>query len=254
MRTAIFALFCLTLAAQNFPVQKQAALGKELAAQVRRNTTPVKSQAVQDYVSRLGAKVAADSPPGQFPLAFSVVNGLENPLNEPLVLPGGTIFVPLGLLAAANDEAELAGMLAQAIAHGPLFVRATSGQIPLYFWGSLSNQLAFPVSALTELRAMELAADKSAVAVVSGVGFDPAALLSYVEREQPASATVRPALSRLPPLAERSAALTQAIRELPPRATYIENTSDFTATKALVLAELTPPAQPRPRPSLKAQP
>ncbi len=251
MRTVIFALFCLTLTAQDFPVAKQAALGAELVRQVRRNTTPVQSQAIQEYVSQLGVRVAAGLPPGQFPLVFPVVNGLENPLHEPLMLPGGTVFVPLSLLAATNDEAELAGMLARAIAYGSPVVSIGPGQIPLYFWGSLYEPM-LPAAALERWRATELEADKSAVVAVSGAGFDPAALLSYIERVQPAAGGVRPVISRLPPLAERSAALTQAISQLPARATYIEDTSDFAATRALVEAELKPNA--RPRPSLQRRP
>jgi predicted Zn-dependent protease len=254
MRTAVFALFCFTVAAQDLAPAKEAALGSELVRQVRRNTTPVESQAVQDYVSRLGARVAAGLPPGQFPLAFAVVNGLENPLHAPLVLPGGTVFVPLSLLAATDDEAELAGVLAQAIAHGPPVVSAGPGQIPLYFWGSLSDSVALPAPALEKWRAKELEADKSAVVAASAAGFDPAALLDYVEREQePEPANVGPKFSGLPPLAQRSAALTRAIRELPPRASYIEDSSDFAAMRALAQAEMTP-ARPRPRPSLQRQP
>jgi predicted Zn-dependent protease len=58
-----------------------------------------------------------------------------NPLNEPRVLPGGYVFVPLALLQTAKDEAEFAGMLAQAIARESLLEQqaTNSGGTPLIF-------------------------------------------------------------------------------------------------------------------------
>jgi predicted Zn-dependent protease len=100
-------LFCLTVAAQDRALEKEAALGRGLAEDVRRTNPPIESQAVQDYVAQLGAKLAAQSPNAALPYTFTVVNGVPNPLHEPLVLPGGYIFVPLSLLLNVEDEAEL---------------------------------------------------------------------------------------------------------------------------------------------------
>src|ERR1035438_1523345 len=99
MRSAIFAFCCVTLAAPSLPSAKEAALGKQLAEQARRFSRPVGPQAVQDYVSQLGARLAAELPSGTFPKTFSVVDlQPANPLHEPVVLPGGYIFVPLAPL------------------------------------------------------------------------------------------------------------------------------------------------------------
>jgi beta-barrel assembly-enhancing protease len=117
MRLAPFALSCLTLAAQNLTLDRQAALGRQLAEEVRRHTTPVQSQEVQNYVAQLGAKITGQLPNPAFSFTFSAVStGEDNALHEPLAIPGGYIFVPSNLLLTANDEAEFAGMLAQAIA------------------------------------------------------------------------------------------------------------------------------------------
>jgi predicted Zn-dependent protease len=249
MRLASFVIFCATLAGQNLSLNQEAALGKELAKQVRRSTTAVESQAIQDFVLRLGATVAAQAPKGKFPLTFSVVNGLESPLHGPVVLPGGNIFVPISLLISANDEAEFAGMLAQAIARGSVVVTSSEKSIPLIFYGGFPNgSTLIPVVALEQLRQMELQADSLAAPALSSAGYDPTALIRYIDRVQ----TSDPIFSPLPPRAVRTAALERTIRELPSRATYIEDSSAFSLAKGLARAEH--PVPERPHPTLNSRP
>jgi predicted Zn-dependent protease len=107
----------LALAAQNLTLDKQPAIGKQVAEELRRHTTTVQSQEVQNYVMRLGARITGQLRDLAFSFTFSVVStGGDNALHEPLAIPGGDIFVPSNLLLTANDEAEFAGMLAQAVA------------------------------------------------------------------------------------------------------------------------------------------
>ena len=229
MRLALFAFFCLTVAAQNDPLNKEAALGKRLAEEISRSTPAIESQAIQDYVSQLGAKLIAQLPSAAFTYTFSVVNGLDNPLDEPLTLPGGYIFVPLRLLIDAKEEAELAGMLAQAIGRGPQLIRG-NGTIPLIFVGSFGCS-TMPASALLKRRELELQADKSAVLTMSRAGFDPAALLRYIERVQPLD---RPDLP-FPLRAARLAALQDAIGGQAPVAE--RDSAEFCVIQELAHAE-----------------
>ena len=123
----------------------------------------------------------------------------------------------MSLLLTAEDEAEFAGVLAQAIARGPRRMKSDSGTIPIYFASGLSLEgleALMPVDALTRWRGIEFQADASAAAAMSRAGFDPAALLRYLERVQPPD---RPR-SPFPPRAARIAALQEAIRNLPPAA------------------------------------
>lgn len=251
MRSAIFALFCVTLAAQSLPYKKEEALGKALAEQVRRSSNPVGPQAVQDYVSQLGARLAAQLPTGAFPKTISVVDfDRTNPLQEPVVLPGGYIFVPLGLLLAAQDEAEFAGMLAQAMAREPLELALNDGPIPLFYSGGFPTIM--PVSVRNEQSRIELQADATAAAAMARAGFDPAALLSYIERGYLEREQRPDPFSQLPPRAVRIEALRKTIEELPLSAEYIEDSSDFAAVKKQAHAEgLEPPR--RSRPSLNRQ-
>ena len=137
---------CLTLTAQNRTLDKDSALDQQLAEDVRRSTRPVESQEAQDYVARLGGRLTGQLPSPDRAYTFSTVSTDEsNALHEPLATPDGYIFVPSSLLLAANDEAEFAGMLAQAITRESLLRVQTNagrsaGTIPVIFIDSFSNQ------------------------------------------------------------------------------------------------------------------
>jgi len=164
MRSVLLGLLPLVLAAQSAVSEKEAAVGRQMAAEVRRASTPVNVPDVQNYVSQLGARLG----PG---FSFEVVSMDEN---EPVVVPGRHIFVPVSLLIAAGDEAEFAGMLAQGIARGP----GRWGR-----WVDVGGLM--PIAAQQQRRANELVADSTAALAMSQAGLDPAALLRYIERLQP---------------------------------------------------------------------
>lgn len=242
MRLALFPLACLTLLAQNITPTREAAIGRQLAENVRRSTTPVESQAVQDYASQLGARLVAQLPDSASSHTFSVVStDRSNALHEPLTLPGGYVFVPTSLLLAANDEAEFAGMLARAIVQPAYLVSASPGASPsirVILIDDFSGDDLLPLSTMARRRQIQLEADKSAVPTMSRAGFDPAALLRYIERVQPPGAA-RDA---------RLAALRQAISEIPP-ATYMES-AEFRSMQDRVRPAPVAPARTQPPSSL----
>lgn len=235
---AISVLAGLPLLAQNQPtagnginvysLEKEAALGKQLAAEVRQRTTPIQNPAVQDYVDRLGQRLAAYTDT-KVPFTFSVI--AEDPcftVHEPAALPGGYVFVPTALFLAAQDEAEFAGMLAHAMAH--IAARhgtrmATRSQIsgtatiPLVFvggWaGSCTGGATIPVGYLKFQRGFEQEADALALQTMARAGFDPNALVRYIERVQPPPSTTRPVVfSTIPPRDQRIAAMTSTVEGL----------------------------------------
>ena len=245
VRTASIALICLTLAAQNRTLDKDAAIGRQLAEEVRRSTTPVESPEVQDYVARLGARLAARLPSPALGYTFSVVwTDQSNALHEPLAIPGGYIFVPLRLLLTANDEGEFAGMLAQAMARESLRNQNSGGTIPVIFVDSFMGNAQLPATVMDQRRGIELQADTVAALVMSRAGTDPAALVRYVERVQPPDQPRSP----FPPRDARIAALREAIRDIPPAA-YAESPEFYR------IQERVRPAPPKPRspPSLLAK-
>jgi hypothetical protein len=113
--------------------EKEAALGAQLAAQVRSQSSVIDDARIGGYVARVGNKLAAALPDRGIQHTFTVVDrNLGGSTNEPLALPGGYVFVPANLLLAARSEDELSGMLAHAIAHIAARPRYASGDARLF--------------------------------------------------------------------------------------------------------------------------
>jgi predicted Zn-dependent protease len=132
------------------------------------------------------------------------------------------------LFLAAEDESEFAGVLAQAIARGPLlddWIKRNPASPPTVYNAMVAAEClhcVMPPAVLAERRKIELQTDKSAVLMMSRAGFDPAALLRYVERVQPPDAKAGvnshfydQSVSTFPARADRIAALQKALRGLP---------------------------------------
>jgi predicted Zn-dependent protease len=213
MRLAAFILFSLTLLAQNSPFDPEGVGVRQLAENARELMPRVECYECQDYVAKLGARLAAQFPSPAVADTFSVVSvSRTNALHEPVVLPGDYVLVPVSLLLAANDEAEFAGMLAQSIS-GPVLVKHNpTGKVPITFLDSFGGDLAMPAAGVDRRREIESKADELAIPAISRAGFDPAAFLRYIERLQPSDRLRSP----FPIRATRIAALQTAIGELPP--------------------------------------
>ncbi|HEX5004100.1 MAG TPA: M48 family metalloprotease, partial [Gemmatimonadales bacterium] len=93
---------------------QEIAMGMQAAQQTKAQIGPTQDTALQGYVSRLGAQLAAKSERPQLPWQFTVVD--DRQVNA-FALPGGFIFVTRGILANMNSEAELAGVLGHEIGH-----------------------------------------------------------------------------------------------------------------------------------------
>jgi len=99
--------------ADYYSLEKEAAIGRQLALETQRRTEAINDPGVEEYVKRLGLRISARMPEAKFPFTFSVITDDPCPsLHEPLAIPGGYIFVPAALLIEVHDEAEFAGMLA----------------------------------------------------------------------------------------------------------------------------------------------
>ncbi|MCL4853914.1 MAG: M48 family metalloprotease, partial [Bryobacteraceae bacterium] len=97
-----------------FSKEQDVQLGKEAAAQVRQQMSIVKDADINDYIRRIGQRLASQPEAGDFPYSFEVV--ADKSINA-FALPGGPAFVHTGLILAAENEAQLAGVLAHEIAH-----------------------------------------------------------------------------------------------------------------------------------------
>jgi predicted Zn-dependent protease len=219
-------------------LDREIAMGAQLADAVRRDNKVLDSNLVQDYVACLGRQLALQVPGPNFPYTFTVVavvpgNFWGNPTHEPLALPGGPIFIPASLILEAQDTAELAGMLAHAIAHvanrdctrrktrGDLMqMSAIDASLSGGCWVGLVP--AVPLGYLKFQQAFESQADYLAVQTMAKAGFDPAAFVAYIQRAQqiakPGAASQM--FSPWPRVKERVEAMEKEIRTLTPGRSY----------------------------------
>jgi beta-barrel assembly-enhancing protease len=221
-----------------YSLDKEIALGEQLAGDVRRESKLLDSDLVQDYVARLGRQLAALTPGAKFPYRFTAIQYLpagiaDDPTHEAMALPGGPIFIPASLILQAQDTAELVGMLAHAIAHiaarhctrsqtrGDLVQIGSRTALPPF--GCWVDQGAMPLEYLAFQRAFERQADYFAIQIMAQAGYDPAALATYIIHAQPPpkqrAATSR-SFSPWPPAEERLKLIQKEIAQLPPGQAY----------------------------------
>ena len=262
-RIYLFVLFSALAFGQDREVNfyseaKEAALGAQIARQIRIEKRALGSAAVEDYADRIGRTLAPQLPEYGPGYRFEVFAGAGSRLRAPDMVPGGYIFVPAELLLAVESEAEFAGMLAHSMAHSAArhgTRMAARGKItdlssiPLIFMGGWTGlhgsemALAVPLGFLSFLREYELEADRMAVQAMARAGYDPAALVRYIERMQTDPTTDKSRkFSPLPPREERLAGLSQAIAELP-KLKYYRNTGQYEGIREEVrgLLQVQPP-------------
>lgn len=214
--------------------EREARAGALMAEEVRGHVTILDSATVREYIERLGRQLVAALPGYDLRCTFEIIAddtaGFSNGTHEPLSLPGGYVFVPAGLFLAAENEAEFAGMLAHAIAHvavrhGARLATPTQAadvrSVPLVFLGGWvgmggAGGIA-PLGYLKFARAFESEADRLAAEMMARAGYDPAALVRYIERLQIDRTGPSKAFSPLPSREIRIAELAETIQDLPAR-------------------------------------
>lgn len=235
-----------------YSVQKETALGRQLSQQVEQSTKLLEDPVIDEYVNRIGQQLVRNSD-AKVPFTIKVVDSDE--VNA-FALPGGFFFVNTGLILAADNEAELAGVMAHEIAHVAArhaTKNATKSDIwnlasiPLIFVGGGAGMivrnvagLAGPMTILKFGRDAEREADLLGVEYAYASGYDPRAMVDLFERLD-VTAKKKPGLlakafATHPMNAERIARAQQEIAYLlPEKAAYIETTSEFDAIKARLL-------------------
>src|SRR5215475_3883344 len=94
-------------------LEKEIAMGRQLAAEIERQVKLIEDPTINEYVNRVGQNLVRNSD-AKVPFTIKVVESDE--INA-FALPGGFFYVNSGLILAADDEAELAGVMAHEIAH-----------------------------------------------------------------------------------------------------------------------------------------
>ncbi|MBN9657435.1 MAG: hypothetical protein J0H49_04615 [Acidobacteria bacterium] len=171
---------------------RQLAMGREYARQLRGETVVLENEAVRSYVDRVGRMLAAQMPGPQPAFEFTVAEMTACPATqEPAALPGGFVFFPARLVAAARNESEFAAVVAHAVAHEVLHrkpVRPPEGgtTMPIVMMGGWTGDCrgrqSVPIGFAVALKKQEREADALAWKALEASGFDPGALNGYVQR------------------------------------------------------------------------
>jgi predicted Zn-dependent protease len=237
-----------------YSIEKQIAMGRSYAMQVESQSKMITDPVVTEYVNRIGQNLVRNSD-AQVPFTIKVID--SDDINA-MALPGGFFYVNSGLILAADEEAELAGVMAHEIAHVAACHAArenTRGNImnlasiPLIFVGGAVGYagyeaagLALPLTFLKFSRGFEAQADYLGLQYMYKAGYDPQAFISFFEKvqalEKKKPGTLSKAFSTHPQTPDRIEKSQEEIAKiLPARAEYIVSTSEFDDVKAR-LAEL----------------
>lgn len=250
-------------------IEKEIALGRQLAAEIERQAKLVDDPVVNEYVNRVGQNLVRNSD-AQVPFTIKVIDSDE--INA-FALPGGFFYVNSGLILAADEEAELAGVMAHEIAH----VTARHGTenaskaqlvnlatIPLIFLGGPAGfgirQAAgflIPLQFLQFSRKAESEADYFGVQYLYKTGYDPNAAVTFFEKLQAKESSNPGTISKMfqthPPTGDRIEDTKENIALiLPEKDQYVVTTSEFEMVRDRLaqLQNLTP-AEDEDRPSLR---
>ncbi|MGA2038135.1 MAG: M48 family metallopeptidase [Bryobacteraceae bacterium] len=233
-----------------YSLEKEIAIGKQLAAEVERQAKVVDDPIIAEYVNRVGQNIVRNSD-AKVPFTIKVLDTEE--VNA-FALPGGFFFVNSGLILKADTEAELAGVMAHEIAHvacrhatrqqtkGDLMeIGAIAGSM-LTGWtwtGYAIRQgmgLAIPLTMLQFTRAEERQADHFGLQYLYKSGYDPRSFVDFFEKietmEKRKPGSIAKVFMTHPMNDDRIKAAQQEIQtELKPKDEYVVNTSEFNDVK-----------------------
>jgi hypothetical protein len=238
-----------------FSRQQDIEIGQQAAAEVRKRYPAVKSAELQNYLRRIGERLASQKEAREsgFTFSFTLIN--DKAINA-FALPGGPAFVFSGLMMAAGNEAQIAGVLGHEMSHVILrhgtnqASKANLIQLPAILAGALtgSNLLAqltslgaYPLL-LKFSRTDEEEADALGARLMNEAVYNPIEMARFFEKLQNGNIAQPPELlSDHPDPGNRVRAVEEEIQALP-QARYGAASGDFAREKALV-AQI--PTEPR---------
>jgi beta-barrel assembly-enhancing protease len=235
-----------------YGLDKEVALGRQLAREVDRSSKMVSDPVVTEYINRIAQNLVLHSD-AKVPFTIKVIDS-----NDPnaFALPGGFLYVNRGLIELADNEAEVAGVIAHEIAHvtarhgvenaskGELL---RYGSIPLIFFGGIGGyivqqvaSIAVPLTFLKFSRGAEKEADRLGAQYMWASGYDPNALATFFEKlqskEKGKQSTLLKVFSTHPLTGDRKELVQELIARFPDRSEYQLSSSEFSGVKSRLVA------------------
>jgi predicted Zn-dependent protease len=232
-----------------YSLETEIRMGKQYSMQVENGVKLVQDPVVNEYVNRIGQNLVRNSD-AQVPFTIKVVDSDE--VNA-FALPGGFFYVNSGLILAADEEAELAGVMAHEIAH--VAARHMTRQMTRAQWANIATVplifvgggigygiyeaagLGLPLTFMKFQRNFEAEADYLGLQYMYKTGYDPQAFISFFEKiqakEKKKPGTLAKAFASHPQTPDRIEKSQQEIATiLPAKAQYVVSTSEFDDVKS----------------------
>ena len=232
--------------------EKEVALGRQLAAQVEQQAKMVEDPKITEYINRVGQNIVLNSD-AKIPFTIRVIDSDE--VNA-FALPGGFFFVNKGLIIAADNESELAGVMAHEVAHvtarhamenqgkgtllnygilaGIIFTGGIGGAV-LQNTAGLGQILAFSKFS----RGAEKEADMLGVQYLYKAGYDPTGMATMFEKLASKNKKKPGGLAKLfsshPQSIKRRDSSLALVARFPEKQEYIISTSEFQRVKGHLL-------------------
>jgi beta-barrel assembly-enhancing protease len=224
-------------------------MGKSYADEIEKSSRIINDPLISEYVNRVGQNIVKNSD-CKVPFTIKVLDSDE--INA-FALPGGFFYVNSGLILNADEEAELAGVMAHETAHvcAHHAVRqmtrmqyAQLGTIPLIFIGGWTGygiyeaaSIGIPITFMRFSREFEAEADYLGVQYMYRAGYDPQAFITFFEKIQALEKRKPGAVAKVfadhPQTPDRILHSQEEIaRILPAKDEYMVTTSEFDDVKA----------------------
>jgi predicted Zn-dependent protease len=230
--------------------EKEIAAGKQYSTEIDHTAKMVTDPVVNEFVNRLAQNIARNSDL-TIPLTVKVI---DDPSLNAFALPGGFLYVNSGLLLAADEEAQVAGVVAHEIAHAAArhwasqMTKATLLQYimiplifvpmsyPVYIGASQALNFGIPIAFMKFNRSAEAEADMLGLQYMYKSGYDPSAYVSFfskiIEQDRRSPGSVPTVFASHPPTPERIVSSEKQIKEiLPQKPQYLVSTSEFDDVK-----------------------
>jgi len=227
-------------------LQEEKQLGDKFVVEVEKQRKVVTDPQVQGYLNRLGNRLLTGVRVREFDFTFKAVR--DDSVNA-FAVPGGHVYVHTGLIKAAQNETELASVMAHEINHAVarhgtqqltqqygygLVIQLLLGQNPNLL-AQLASTLFGQGAFMAYSRSMENQADYLGVETMYRAGYDPRGMISFFKKidtiNQRNPGALEQFFSSHPMTGERLRNVQIEISKLPPK-TFREDSSEFNRIKA----------------------